>query len=429
VKARTASGRWSADAPVRAPLWPSRPRESRVQPVNPRSDPGVNDAAPPPPAGRSAIAGPASFLRRGVAAVGGRRTLISILAAWAVSRVVFMGLALAASPFMIDIAGLTWTHDPLTAALTAWDGVYYLGIAEGGYHAAPVIAGTFPDWVFFPLYPLLVRLVAPLFRGDLAWAGITVSNLATLVALLAFAAVGLRRRTPAVVRLTTWTFVFMPGACVLVMAYADSLLLAMFALGLLAADAGHPRRAGLAYALMALSRPPGILFGIPLAFALLAARRESTGRAGLTVLLPLIAGPLALAGFCAYQGLILGDPGAWVNGQGAWQTLWSDLLATPARRPLVLAYGLFAIVSLAPLIFLRRIQPTAADLSTAVVGVLSVLLTGRFVSAPRYLLPVWHLPLLTLGITARRLRTLVIIAFAIVGLLYAWLCFIWWLPP
>src|SRR4051812_7700106 len=43
--------------------------------------------------------------------------------------------------------------DSLFAPLARWDSVWYLGIAHGGYDGA----GT----AFFPLYPLLVRTLAP----------------------------------------------------------------------------------------------------------------------------------------------------------------------------------------------------------------------------------------------------------------------------
>ncbi len=60
-----------------------------------------------------------------------------------------------------------------------FDGVHYLGIAKDGY------AYQFTQ-VFFPLYPLLIRFVSLITFGNLIIAGLLVSNLAFLGAILLF---------------------------------------------------------------------------------------------------------------------------------------------------------------------------------------------------------------------------------------------------
>jgi hypothetical protein len=68
------------------------------------------------------------------------------------------------------------------AIWSRWDGVWYLLIAEQGY---PVIGEWRYAIVFFPLYPMLVRLVS--FLGiSIAWAGLAVANAAAAAGLFLF---------------------------------------------------------------------------------------------------------------------------------------------------------------------------------------------------------------------------------------------------
>src|SRR4029077_16279454 len=97
------------------------------------------------------------------------------------------------------------------------------------------------------------------------------------------------------------------------MAYSESLFL-LFAVGaFLAAERGR-------WVLMALAPRgapstglPGVLLLVPL--AILIWDRPVTSRSTLGWLL---AGPLALAAFCAYQWAALGDPLAFLTAQQAW---------------------------------------------------------------------------------------------------------------
>src|SRR3989339_2053777 len=60
-----------------------------------------------------------------------------------------------------------------------FDGVHYLGIAQNGYLYQYTQA-------FFPLYPLLIKLVSPITFGNLLIAGLLVSNTAFLIGLIVF---------------------------------------------------------------------------------------------------------------------------------------------------------------------------------------------------------------------------------------------------
>lgn len=59
-----------------------------------------------------------------------------------------------------------------------FDGIFYLRIAQNGYSQF--------EHAFFPLYPLLINLLSPIFLGNHLLAALTVSNLAFLTGLMVF---------------------------------------------------------------------------------------------------------------------------------------------------------------------------------------------------------------------------------------------------
>ena len=65
-----------------------------------------------------------------------------------------------------------WSDVPLVR----WDSAYYMEIVRDGYRAAPDIPHTV---AFFPLYPLLARLLTPWLKPDAAL--VVVSNLAAVI--------------------------------------------------------------------------------------------------------------------------------------------------------------------------------------------------------------------------------------------------------
>ncbi|MFL6096616.1 MAG: hypothetical protein ACJ71Y_14280 [Blastococcus sp.] len=126
--------------------------------------------------------------------------------------------------------------------LHAWDGDWYLKIAEHGYAAASAgMLDTFgparPDaaMAFFPGYPLLVRLLAPIAGHSYLAAGLTVSTIAGVaaaygVARLAHHFGGRRRAELLAVALVAGA----PMAVVYTLPYPTTLLVALSAWTLIA---------------------------------------------------------------------------------------------------------------------------------------------------------------------------------------------------
>jgi hypothetical protein len=68
----------------------------------------------------------------------------------------------------------------LASYLTAWDGAHYLDLAKLGYRPGD------SSCAFYPLWPHLVRWVAPLTGGNLVVAGLLLANLFSFVGALLF---------------------------------------------------------------------------------------------------------------------------------------------------------------------------------------------------------------------------------------------------
>lgn len=65
--------------------------------------------------------------------------------------------------------------------LKSWDAGHYLSLAENGYPD-----GVTESTAFYPLYPLLIRTVGSLFLGNFLAAGLLISNLCSLLAIVYF---------------------------------------------------------------------------------------------------------------------------------------------------------------------------------------------------------------------------------------------------
>jgi hypothetical protein len=239
----------------------------------------------------------------------------AIVVWWGASRTVVFGAAFA----------LHVTHAPrgyfgsavfrpLFGPLEAWDGVWYRLIAVHGYLLVP---GRQSDPAFFPLYPLLLKVVAA--TGlPIAAAGLLLSNAVFLGALFAFDALSTELFDRELARRATLLLAVFPTTYVCSMIYPESLVLLAYALtGLFAVR----RRWGLCAvtaAIAALARPEGILLALPILGCLVAQWRSlAPGERGRGVG-ALLAGPAAAVSFPLYLGWALHDPLAWSKAQTAW---------------------------------------------------------------------------------------------------------------
>lgn len=212
-------------------------------------------------------------------------------------------------------------HAHVFGLLDAWDGRWYRMVAADGYLLVP---GRQSDPAFFPLYPLLLRAVHTLGIGYAA-AGLLISNVALLVALLALHALSRELLGARLAHRTTVYAAVFPLGYVFSMAYPESVVLGAIALAGLAAVRGRWWIAAVCAAAAALARPEGVFVALPIVATAWRRRRElSPVERGLAVG-AVVAPAAALASFPAYLDRVLHDPLAWNRAEHAWGRHFSPL--------------------------------------------------------------------------------------------------------
>ena len=203
--------------------------------------------------------------------------LAVVLPAWLAARAI-VALAWLVATEVASAERPGGTTVALDQGLLAWDGAWYRDIATVGY-------GGLPDEAlrFFPLYPLVGRLVAAPFGGGAGVALVVVANvLAIAVGVLVHRTVLAERDDPPLAgRAVALTMLF-PSAFVLVWAYSEALFLVGAVGAILAARRRWWWLALVAGIVAGATRPLGLLLVVPLAYEALAAQRGADGAGGAT---------------------------------------------------------------------------------------------------------------------------------------------------
>lgn len=190
-----------------------------------------------------------------------------------------------------------------------WDSTFFLEIASQGYQ---VTLDEPSNVAFFPLYPILIRTLEPVFSSPLL-AALFISQTSFLMALLilystASSLFDCRTAERAVVYLSIFPTSFYFAAV-----YTESLFLLLSLIAFACARSKLWAFANLAVMLAAVTRPTGILLGLPLLLEWLAHKPRRTLEFAwlLTV-------PLALLSFVAFLTRVFNDPLAFWNTQSAF---------------------------------------------------------------------------------------------------------------
>lgn len=277
----------------------------------PPSTPATDDDAPAG-AGPAVAPGPASSPATtpdGRRALPRWRPLLRPIRYYLASRLLVLGSAL--------VAGLLSPSLHIVRSFgSAWDGRWYLLIAQHGYPGHLYQEGLGSRWAFFPAFPAAIRGVAEVTRLSLPEAAVAV---AFVFGLTATVAVWLAVRETFGARLAdraTLLFVFFPLSCVLSFAYTEGLFLTAAAGTLYALQRRWWITAALLACLAGLTRNTGaVVIVCVLVVALPTAWRERRLR-------PLLAGaiaPLGMAAFLAYSWARVGTPLAFLKAERFWQ--------------------------------------------------------------------------------------------------------------
>jgi hypothetical protein len=214
--------------------------------------------------------------------------------------------------------------DELVNLLARWDSMFYYTIATTGYSWDATIF-RHHNVVFFPLYPVLMRLGGAALGGHFLIAGLLISLAAFAGAIvvvwrLATLELGESYAWPAVLLMTTFPYALFFSAV-----YTESLFLLLTASAFYAMRRGRAGVVALCGFGAGLTRPNGFWLALPLlllAQAMYQGRRQDvsglmTARRA-RLLLVALTPVLGAAVFSAYLHFRFHDALAWIHGQAAW---------------------------------------------------------------------------------------------------------------
>jgi Gpi18-like mannosyltransferase len=197
-----------------------------------------------------------------------------------------------------------------------WDAPWYLDVARNGYRFTS--PGEETNVVFFPLYPLAIRLSSLGGMIDLRLAGYFVSLLGLAIATVClWRAVAREFDNPRLATFSVAFLLFGPVSFFFSTLYSEAFFLPLVIVSIDAARRERWWLAGLCGMLAAFTRFVGVLLIVPLVWQLVALY----GRARQFHVNALVACALPLVGFTAYCALMawtVGDARAYFHGQVYW---------------------------------------------------------------------------------------------------------------
>lgn len=212
-----------------------------------------------------------------------------------------------------------------------WDAGWYHGIVKEGYQYTP---GQESNVAFFPLFPLLVKLLAA--TGlDVKIAGYLIANLSLLLAsVYIYRLLRLDQHDDEFAARAVWYLLVSPMSFFFSIFYTEGLFLL-----LVIAAFYHARRstwwaAALCASLASATRLVGVVLALPLLLEYFAGERGQwrlQWRRPRPDFLWLLAVPLGLAAYLAYQQLAFGDALAFSHATAAWRRSYASLIATFSR--------------------------------------------------------------------------------------------------
>jgi Gpi18-like mannosyltransferase len=238
------------------------------------------------------------------------QTVREVLIDFAATRLAIIVIAELAAVIIGQRAGshVQESSHILLAVWGRWDAVHYLNIATQGYQ------GT--ELAFFPLYPLLIRIVGAL-AGNHLVAGLLISNATFFFGLLFLYKLLEHEYDRAVARRAIFYVSIFPTSVYFTAVYTESLFFMLTVASFYYMRARIWWVAGILGLFAALTRVEGVLLLVPFLFEWWSAERQMTPRA----LYDLAAGaliPLGLAIYMAYLWVLRADPLYFLHVQSHW---------------------------------------------------------------------------------------------------------------
>jgi len=291
------------------------------------------------------------------------------------------------------------TNDSWISLLCRFDCGWYLSIAESGYSTAELKSGA-TNLAFFPLHPLVIRLLAPLFLDNYLYAAVAISNVCFYVALVyVYRYVRLLNLDRTVAMVTVGLLCVMPESITFSAAYSEGLFLLLLVVAMFYLRREQYLAAGIAAAMLSATRANGIFF---IVFALVWIVRRDGMCALLTPwraperFVPIIFAPLGLFLYLGYCFVTTGDAFAYSStelyGWGWYFTPpWDTLLVMLRTEGAVRLAALCSLgVFFSSLLLIRERLYEEFALCLAVVLLMwSASITGSVFRYWLVLFPVW----------------------------------------
>ena len=196
-----------------------------------------------------------------------------------------------------------------------WDTGFYISIATEGYRYEGV---PLPSVAFFPLLPLLMRLLGGL-TGDVVPAGILISNVALLAAMMLLYRLTDEQFGSSTASRAVWYTLIFPMSFFGSAIYTESLFLLCAIGAFYAARRGHWAIAALLGVCLTMTRLVGIIIApVLLVEWLMQRRRAGTPIPQFRALSAAFIAPLGLLVYMVYLRQTFGDPLAFVHASAAW---------------------------------------------------------------------------------------------------------------
>lgn len=196
--------------------------------------------------------------------------------------------------------------DQVTQALANFDGIHYLLIAH---------RGNYEQWeqAYFPLYPLLVRLLNPIFGNELI-TGLIISNFAFFVGLFVFykyLSKGVINHAPTTILL----LLLFPTSFFFGAIYTEGLFFLLFVLTLYFLKREKYWLTGLFAILSSMTRLIGVFLVIPIILSQISKRKSQNQILNLKSIFLIISPVFGLALYCLYLWKTTGDPFMFLTSQ------------------------------------------------------------------------------------------------------------------
>jgi hypothetical protein len=317
-------------------------------------------------------------------------TVRDVLMTFVVTRIPIIVIAELASAIIGQRPGQHFavSANPLLAVWGRWDAVHYLDVARRGYY------GT--DMAFFPLYPLLIRIIG---------ASILISNAAFFFGLLFFYKLVEHQYNRTVAHRAIFYVSIFPTAIYFSAVYTEALFFALTVASFYYIREHKWLTAGILGGLAAFTRVEGVLLFVPYAIeALLPSAAGSwtnlfAGRArSLRLVFGALCIPLGLVVYMTMLWVLNGDPLYFSHVQehwnrhfsGPWISVWHSLTlmvtskfgTTIAGQAIELAFTGLMIGVLA--VGFRRLRPSFTAYSG--LSILVPMSTSSLMSMPRFAL-------------------------------------------